>query len=646
MAAAGSVFGEEEIHLRDYYYVLMKRRRLILTFLLAALSLGIFFTFTERVIYQASATLLIEKDNPNVLDFKEVLTFDASSTDYYQTQYQMLKGAGLIRELLHEERLENDPYLEGLVRGRMRNFLRKQPWVAGILGKFLVPQSPEDVFAAHMLQIKPVRNSQLVSVIVLHPDNRRAASIANTLARLYIEQNLRNRYEVSTQATELISGQIGILKDKVAEADLKLQKYKEEHSLVSIPSLHEKDQFLQDAKLQLMKLQAREARMAKRYLPAHPKRIHLRSEIEGLDEKIKTEETRKIDIGGVAIQYDELEREAESARKVYRALLERLEQTHSEAKAQASNITVVDKAVPEPRPARPRPFLNLLMALVLGLMGGVFSAFFAEYLDPTIKIPDDVEKGLGLDLYGMIPKAGRINASSAQGEIFSKWEIVPNPAAEAIRALRTALVFKLRHMKGCHALLVTSPNPEEGKSTVALNLASAFQQNHFRALLIDADLRRPRLHKALGEGCERGLSDVLEGQCDIVSAVRRNVAGFGFDFLPAGSRLDHPTELLGTETAAKLFTALRQEYDMIIFDTSPYLAVADVAVLSEHADVGVIVARYHKTDKRHLKDVRRIFGEGNLKTFGIVMNLVEPRERHYYYHRYYYYGYGGDTPPK
>ncbi len=645
MAANGNVFVEEEIHLRDYYYILMKRRKLILSVLLVALFLGGFFTVTEKVIYQASTTLLIEKDNPNVLDFKEVMTFDASSTDYYQTQYQILKGAGLIRALIREEELDKDPYLQGLVHGRLRGFLRKQPWISDSLGVFLASRKPEDIFVSRMLQIRPVRNSQLVTITVFHPDNRRASGIANTLARLYIEQNLKNRYLVSTQAMDLISGQMGDLKTKVAETERKLQAYKEKHALVSIPSLHEKDQFLQDTKLALVKLQSQESRMAKRYLPAHPKRIHLRSQIEGLEEQMKREETKTIELGGVAIKYDELEREADSARKVYKSLLDRLEQTHSEAKAQASNITVVDQAVPEPRPARPRPVLNLILALVLGFAGGCFLAFFLEYLDSTVKIPEDIERGAGLDLFGIIPEAEK-KSDAVRGDLFFESD-TSSAASEALRALRTALLFRFRHLRGCRVILMTSPNPQEGKTTLIANLAMAFQQNHLRVLLIDADLRKPRLHKVLNITEDKGLTEVLEGELEAAQAICKNVGGLGFDFLSSGVHSYHPTELLGSEKMELILGSLKKEYDIILIDSPPYLAVADVIVLSEHANAIVIVAAYRKTDRRHLRKLKQRFAElGPERLLGVVINRVSVREKDLYYHQYYYYGYGDAGPSR
>ncbi|MBP9865799.1 MAG: polysaccharide biosynthesis tyrosine autokinase [Candidatus Omnitrophica bacterium] len=637
---------EAEIHLRDYYYILVKRKKMVLACLAASLLLGIFLTFTAKVLYEATATLLIEKQNPNVVDFKEVMAFDSSSTDYYQTQYQILRSESLVRELIEREHLDQDHYLRGLKEGGLRARLRKTALIGNRLAPFIAERKAEDLFISRMLKIKPIRNSQLVSVVVRHPDKKRAAEIVNTLAELYIERNLRSRYDTSTQATKLIAEQLVTLKDKVALADRRLQKYKESKGLVNITSIREQDAFLQDAKLSLLKLQAKEARLAKRYLEAHPKRIHLRSQIEGLEEKMAVEDKRKLEEGSMAIKYSELEREAESAKKIYEALLERLEETQSEAKSQASNILIVDKAVPEPRPSSPKPFLNLLMAFILGLAGGLMAAFLAEYLDSTVKVPDDIEKGLGLDLYGIIPKAERIRENPLEGEIFLNRAGAASPASESIRALRTALLFKLRHISGARVLIITSPNPEEGKSTIALNLAAAFQQNHLRVLLVDADLRRPRLHKAFGLSVDEGLTNILEGQADFSTAVKKNVAGLGIDFLAAGTILDHPTEILGTEQTKSFFRGVRSAYDIILLDTSPYLAVADVAVLSEYADLALVIACYHKTDKRHLAEVKRFFSESQLNLVGLVMNQVNPREKNYYYHRYYYYGYGEPLPKR
>lgn len=647
-------FRHQEIHLRDYLYVLRKRRKAIGIFFLIILAAGLIFTFTEKVLYQATATILIERENPNVVDFKEVMAFDASTTDYYQTQYQMLESRSLIAQLIQEEKLDEDPYLTALRRGKLRRLLSDNAFASRWLGEFMTEPALEDLFIRRMLRVDPVRNSRLVHVSVRHPDPVRSSELTNRLVEQFIQRNLENRFLISQRAMELISKQLIELKDKVGLAELELQKYKEEQGLLNIPSIREKDKFIQDAKLELVKIQAEESKLAKRYLPAHPRRIHIRSQIEGLEEKLREEEEKTLEVGRKGIEYAELEREAESARQTYEALLSRLEQTHSEAQTQSSNILVVDPAEPPRRPHTPRPILNFLVALFLGALGGVLLAFFIEYLDSTVRIPEDIEKGLGLELLGIIPQASRASRDAIGVELlFSPEET--SPVSESFRALRTALLFRLRHVGGCRTLLVTSPNPEEGKSTVSVNLAAAFQQNHLRVLLIDADLRKPRLHKFLKLGAEKGLTEVLEGELSIKDGIHPNASGLGFDFLSCGSPSRHPTEILGSQEMKNLIKTCEESYDILLIDSPPYLPVADVAVLNEYTKGVVVVARYHTTDRRHLRDIKRRFGgppeglepmrrsheiERRARMVGVVINQVSVREQDYYYHQYYYYGYG------
>lgn len=633
-----NALGHYEVHLQDYLYVLRKRRFAIFFFFAAVLVLGIFLTLSEKVLYRGTTTIMIERENPNVVDFKEVMAMDASATDYYQTQYQIIKSRSLVSELIKEEKLEQDPYFAGLMEGRVRKFLGRQPWVKGRFGNFAAKPEPEDVFLKSMLRVDPVRNSRLVEVSILHPDPVRSSEIVNHLIELFIRRNLEERFLLSTQATELISKQLGELKVKVAEAEKNLQQYKEEKGLVSIPSIHEKDKFIQDAKLELVKIQAEEAKLAKRYLPAHPKRIHIRSQIEGLQEKIQEEENKTLELSRDALDYQELEREAASSRQIYKSLLKRLQETTSEAKTQASNIIVVDKASPPARPYKPKPLLNLLTAFFLGATGGVLLAFFLEYLDSTVKIPEDIEKGLGLELFGIIPEA---EVKKGKKEIFFDGQ--HSPAAESIRALRTALLFKLRNIKGCRTILLTSPNPDEGKSSIALNLAAAFAQNHLKVILLDADLRKPRLHKVLEVPEIKGISNVLEGEIPSEQAIHRDAAGLGFDFMPCGPHSDHPTEILGSQAMKQLLEKLCAVYDIVLLDSPPYLAVADVAVLSEFAAGVIVAARYQKTDKRHLRNLKKRFSDPGIAALGVVVNRVSVREKDYYYHQYYYYGYG-DAP--
>ncbi|MFA7002333.1 MAG: GNVR domain-containing protein, partial [Candidatus Omnitrophota bacterium] len=538
-------FPDYEIHLMDYLYVLRKRRRAIVIFMVLVLGAAIFLTYGEQVLYRATASLLIERGNPNVVDFKEVMSLDSSSSDYYQTQYQMLRSRTLVESLVRKSNLASDPYVLKLKQGGARALLRKAAFLQPWLREFMAEPAPEDIVIRKMLKVDPVRNSRLVEISVLHPDPKRSAELTNTLADLFIKRSLEDRFLISNQATELISKQLVELKDNVSEADRALQTYKEEHALVNIPSIRGQNEFMQTAKIELVKIQAQEAKLEKRYLPLHPKMIRLRSQIEGLQARMDEEEKKILGLGRVAIEYGQLEREADSSRQIYEALLSRLNETTSEAQTQASNIIVVDRALAPVRPFKPQPFVNLLVGFFAGLLGGILLAFFFEYLDSSLGTPDDVERGLGLELFGIVPESDVDPEKPFGGQLFGG-DMGHSPAAESIRALRTALLFHLRKVEGCRLILVTSPNPGEGKSTIVFNLAAAFQQNHLKVLLIDTDLRKPRLHKLIGISPAKGLTDILEGEVSFEEALVSPVPGVGFDFLSAGSYSHHPAEVLGS----------------------------------------------------------------------------------------------------
>lgn len=640
-----NLLGTEDIHLKDYGYILRKRKKVFVLFFILVMIATLIFTVFEKVLYRATSTILIERENPNVVDFKEVMAMDAASTEYYQTQYQKIKSHSLIQTLFKENNLTKDPYLISLTKGRLRHFLKTLPFLPKSMKRFLADPYPEDVLIKSMLKVQPVRNTRLVEVSILYPDPIRSADLTNSLVNLFIKRNLQDRFLVSRQATQLISDQLFELKQKVAEAQRKLQQYKEEQGLVNIPSIREKDIFLQEAKLELVKLQSEKSKLAKRYLADHPKMIHLISQIEGLEQKINEEEQKILSAGRTAIDYAELEREAESSRQIYEALLKRLEETTSEAQSQASNVSIVDDAKVPLKPYTPRPILNFVIAVFLGSIGGVFLVFFLEYLDSSIKIPDDIEQGLGLPLLGIIPKAEKNPNTPYQGELFFNPR-EPSTASESLRALRTSLLMHLRQVPGCRVILLTSPNPEEGKSTIIFNLASAIEQNHLKVLLIDADLRKPRLHQIMEVSQKMGLAEVLEGEATAQDVIHKNLPGLGFDFLSCGNFSNHPTEILGSDRMASLIQELKKNYDFILMDSPPYLAVADVIVLSEYSHAVIVIAKYHKTDRKHIKGISQRFSKNKERLCGVIINQVSVREKDYYYHQYYYYGYGNDRPKK
>ena len=253
-----------------------------------------------------------------------------------------------------------------------------------------------------------------------------------------------------------------------------------------------------------------------------------------------------------------------------------------------------------------------------------------------------MEQALELPVLGLIPEEAR-NGRAAAGHRATlplvSLSDPDDPASEAYRTLRTNVTF-VNAGQPMHCVVVTSPGPGEGKSTTAANLAITLAQRGAHTLLVDADLRRPIVHKAFNLVQEPGLTDVLVGTADLREAIRPNVAP-KLDLLPSGPQPPNPSELLGSEAMHRLLTQLRGQYDMIVFDSPPILAVTDATVLGAAIDGVIMVLRAGETEEaaaqRALQQLRHV----QTRVAGAVLNGIERRRDRYYNHYYGYRGEGG-----
>jgi capsular exopolysaccharide synthesis family protein len=281
---------------------------------------------------------------------------------------------------------------------------------------------------------------------------------------------------------------------------------------------------------------------------------------------------------------------------------------------------------------------RLVVGLLVGLFLGTMIAFFLEYLDQTIKSAADVERALKLPVLGLIPldprglRHGRDGRRRALALITST--APDDPISEAYRVLRTNVTFVSAGQRALQLICLTSPGPGEGKSTTAANLAITLAQQGSHTLLVDADLRRPLVHRAFNLVQEPGLTDILIGASALREAIRPNVIK-GLDVLPGGALPPNPSELLGSEAMHRLLAELRGQYDAVVFDTPPVLAVTDAAVLGTNADAVILVLRAGETDEaaaqRAVEGLRRV----QARVAGSVLNGVEKTRDRYYD---YYYG--------
>jgi capsular exopolysaccharide synthesis family protein len=348
-----------------------------------------------------------------------------------------------------------------------------------------------------------------------------------------------------------------------------------------------------------------------------------------------------------AITYSLLKRDVDTNRQLYEGLLQKLKEAGVSAGLKSNNFRIVDSARPPKVPIEPNIMRNLLFAIVLGLATGIGLAFLLEGLDNTVRTTEQAQSISGLASLGMIPlgsKSAREGPNPKRLVIATSKEAVElvtqvrpqSQMAESYRALRTSLLLSNLGAPP-KVIMVTSALPQEGKTTTSINTAVVLAQKGVRVLLIDADLRRPSIHKTLGMGPHSGLSNVLTGSTTLEKAITSTTVLPNLFVLPAGTPPPNPAELLASSNMREVLALLCEQYDHIVIDTPPSLSVTDAVVLSPRADAVVLVIRSGQTTKQALRRSRDLLTQVNAKVVGVLLNAVDLSSPDYYY----YYEYQG-----
>lgn len=418
------------------------------------------------------------------------------------------------------------------------------------------------------------------------------------------------------------------------------------------------------------KLEADYQEGLKIYKPAYPRMVQLESQIAETQAKIEEEVTAVrgalkanyeaaraqedmlaaklqeskhtvLDVQDRSFQFNLLKREVDTNRQLYEGLLQRYKEVGIAGGIGVNNITVVDKAETPTRPHKPNMRTNALIAVFLGLFGGVALAFLFEHLDDTIKLPDEMEKLLGLPVLGIIP----VVKSGAGGDIALEENADPRSAfAEAYRSVRTALQFSTEQGMP-KVLMVTSTSVGEGKSTTALSLAIHFAQAGKTVLLIDSDLRKASLHKKLGVANDYGLTNYLAGDANPVNITKACQIPKVF-LIPSGPLPPNPAELISSGKMVSLLNLAAEKFDQVIIDGAPVLGLADAPLLGSLAEATVLVVESGATSRQFARGaVKRLRGT-RTRLIGGILTKMDSHGRAYGYHSYYYYQYGEPGAPE
>jgi polysaccharide biosynthesis transport protein len=360
-----------------------------------------------------------------------------------------------------------------------------------------------------------------------------------------------------------------------------------------------------------------------------------------------------------SIQYNILKRQVETDKQLYDGLLQRMKEAGVAGLLKSNNIHVVDPARPSPAPYRPNKTMNLTLGLVIGLLVGLGLAFFFEHLDSSIKTPDDVDKFIKLPSLGVIPSAasllqsGRRKLIAVPAAVNGSKEVAHDNSvelityqdtksliSEAYRNLRTSVLLSSGSGHPPKTLLVTSSQAGEGKTTTAINIAITLSQTGGKVVLLDCDMRNPRVHRIMGVENSAGMSTYLSGNSDLSTLIQQSDIPNLF-IVSAGRIPPNPAELLGSSRMKQGLALLDEYFEHIVIDSPPVLSVTDARILGSMVDGVVLVIKGGETPKEAVQRTKRLLQEVHAHMIGTLLNNVDVRSADYYYYsKYYYYGYG------
>ena len=416
-------------------------------------------------------------------------------------------------------------------------------------------------------------------------------------------------------------------------ADLRM-KYLEEH-----PRLEACDQKLAMARQALRgEIQTTLASARKEY-------AEIRQTVQNLQQLLAETRTDAFSLNQYERDYLELKRTYDNHQRLYELVLKRLKDTGVTGMLQASNVRILDRARPAQKPVRPDLMKNLALALIIGLLGGLGLAFAAEAFDQSITSQQQIEERLRVAFLGIVPSI-EANKDGTRNDLVVHTH--PKSAvAECLRAVRTNLLF-MSPEKPLKTIMVTSSGPQEGKTTTATSLAITMAGSGNRVLLVDADMRRPRIHRIFGLDSRVGLSSLILGDGTLAAAAQSTVVP-GLFVLPCGPVPPNPAELLHTASFQRLVGEMANSFDRVVIDSPPVGVVADAVVMATHTDGTLVILKAGKTARdvaalavRQLRDVKA-------NILGAVLNDLDLQDQKYGYYSYYYrygYYYGEKTPPK
>ncbi|HBR0925849.1 TPA: polysaccharide biosynthesis tyrosine autokinase [Klebsiella quasipneumoniae subsp. quasipneumoniae] len=473
-------------------------------------------------------------------------------------------------------------------------------------------------------------------------------SIVDSVSNNYLAQNIARQAAQDAKSLDFLNLQLPKVRSELDVAEEKLNQYRRQKDSVDL-SLEAKSVLEQIVNVdnQLNELTFRESEISQLYTKEHPTYKALMEKRKTLqDEKAKLNE-RVSAMPKTQQEILRLSRDVDSGQAVYMQLLNRQQELNIAKSSAIGNVRIIDTAVTQPKPVKPKKVIILLVGFILGGMVSIGLVLLRVFLRQGIESPEQLEE-IGINVYASIPVSEAFAKKMVQTYGLRKKQqseyqgflAVENPAdlaIEAIRGLRTSLHFAMMEARN-NVLMISGASPNAGKTFVSTNLAAVIAQTGKRVLLVDTDMRKGYTHKLFNVSNENGLSDFLSGKIELSKTVK-NVSLVGFDFISRGIAPPNPAELLMHRRFGELITWASQNYDIVILDTPPILAVTDAAIIGHYAGTTLLIARFEQNTAKELEVSFKRFEQSGVMVKGCILNGVVKKASSYYGYGYSHYGY-------
>ena len=718
-----------EPHLLDYLIILRKHQWLIITFLLTVVTVVTIASFKMKPVYEAAARVEVDKESQNMVPFPDSNSYGEyeDSENYIETQTKILQSETLALMTIKSMDLARYPEFGGAsaVSTIHEGAIPRRP---AILGAFLGRLGVKRVPNSRLIQVQfEAEDPQLAAAVVnahlqnFVEQNFRSKFDATTQATTWLSSELEElrikveksedariayerenqiwqideKQDITTQKLADLSKAVTDAQTDVAQKEA-LYRMALSGNVDALPAARTNEVISALVKRK-SDLDESYAEALDQYGPNFPKVLRIaaqqkevddnlasarktmvesvgvefdtaKTHVELLQEALDKQKAEANDLAEKLVQYHILQHDAESNKQLYDGLLQKLKEAGITTGLRSTNIRVVDPALAPASPSRPQKARNIFLAVLVGLVGGIGLALFREYLDNTVKSPDDIEALTGLPSLAVVPSLPGLPSTQGRLSRLAR-EAAPQSAtgprvellsyiqpksqiSEAFRALRTSLLLSQADHPP-QVILVTSALPREGKTTAAVNLAVTLAQLGDRTLLMDSDLRKPGIRRALNltGGKEVGLSSYLAGVSTLDEVLMPHPTINNLVALTTGPVPPSPADLLSSHRMREAITDLRHRFKFVVIDSPPVMAATDAVILSALTDGVLLVVRSGETPKEAFTRTRDLLAAVKCRLLGVVLNAVDSSAPDYYYSYRYYpyaygYGYGEDVSKK